>query len=203
MIANTTVSDYLFSLGSNSATPGGGAAACVAGAQGAALVAMVCRLTREQSDSVTRILSAADKARDKFIQLADDDIQCFDEVMNAYKLRAASAEEKAKKNQTIQQALKEAASVPARMIDETIALIPLTAELVEEGNRNLITDVGIAASLFECVLTSSKLNILVNIKHINDAQFISRFDDKLASSVEMIERTQDINNRVETILKHT
>lgn len=203
MIAQITLSDYLASLASNSATPGGGAAAGVAGAQGAALIAMVCRLTRNQSESVTRILSAADKARDKFIQLADDDMECFDEVMNAYKLRAGSAEEKAQKNQRVQQALKEAAAVPAKMIDETVTLIPLTAELVETGNRNLITDVGIAASLFECVLASSKLNVLVNIKYIDDAHFISEFDDRVASIVEMLEQTRDISNRVETILKQT
>lgn len=201
MIAQTTLSDYLASLASNSATPGGGAAAGVAGAQGAALIAMVCRLTRDQNEAVTRILAAADRARDKFMKLADEDMQCFDEVMNVYKLKASSVEEKAEKDQRVQQALKEAADVPARMIDETIPLIPLTAELIETGNRNLITDVGIAASLFDCVLASSKLNLLVNIRSINDTQFINKFDDRIASTVEMISQIRAINDQIEAILK--
>lgn len=201
MISQDTVSNYLAALAGKGSTPGGGAATGLTGAQAAALISMVCRLTRKNLEATKDILAAADIARDRFIQLAEKDMQCFDAVMTAYKTGAKTDGEKAHRNRQLQQALKDAATVPREMIDEGITLIPLIERLVEIGNRNLITDTGIAASLLECVLSSSRLNIMVNLKAIDDQEFVSSFDARLSSATEMMNRARDISNRVETILQ--
>lgn len=45
MIEDKTIRQFLDELASKSATPGGGSAAAIMGAMGAALVSMVCNLT--------------------------------------------------------------------------------------------------------------------------------------------------------------
>lgn len=201
MIGQDTVSNYLAALAGKGSTPGGGAATGLTGAQAAALISMVCRSTRKNPEAIKDILAAADMARDRFIQLADKDMQCFDAVMTAYKASAQTDGEQAHRSHQLQQALKAAATVPREMIDEAITLIPLTERLVEIGNRNLITDTGIAASLLECVLSSSRLNILVNLKAIDDQEFVDSFNARLTSTTELINRARDINNQIETILQ--
>lgn len=203
MIAKDAVSNYLESLASNASTPGGGAAAGMTGAQAAALISMVCRLSRKHTEVTEEILAVADVARGRFIQLVDADTQCFDEVMQAYKMKPQTDEEKAHRNHRLQQALKDAARVPLEMIDEAGKLIPLAGQLVEVGNRNLITDTGIAASLLECVISSSRFNVMINLNAIDDEDFVGSFEAKLVSATEMIEQAHDIYHQVEAILQQS
>jgi formiminotetrahydrofolate cyclodeaminase len=77
------LADFLSSLASEAPTPGGGTAAAVAGAMGAALTEMVVALTlaREKYASahaaVRPIGEAARAARAQFLVLAHEDAECF------------------------------------------------------------------------------------------------------------------------------
>ena len=90
--AARTVGGFLEALASDAPTPGGGAAAGVSGAIGAALIAMVGRLTagKEAFAAVEvrmhELIAEADAARIAFLELADLDATAFDGVMAAFKL---------------------------------------------------------------------------------------------------------------------
>ena len=91
-IGASTVEGFLGALASESPTPGGGAVAAVAGATGAALVAMVCHLTlgrqgyEEVEARLRDVLGEADGARTSFLELADrDDI--YNHPRHPYTLR--------------------------------------------------------------------------------------------------------------------
>src|SRR5438067_1336163 len=87
-----TVGDYLQRLGSSDPTPGGGAAAALTAATGAALIEMTANLTvgRQRYADVEQLAkSIAERAaalRQRFAQLGDDDEQVFQQVGAAYKL---------------------------------------------------------------------------------------------------------------------
>lgn len=91
MISSETINNYLTRLASREPTPGGGAAAALHAAQGAALVAMVARYTtgakyEQHAALVSRIIAAADELVDEALRLAEADELAFQGVIDSYKL---------------------------------------------------------------------------------------------------------------------
>src|SRR5581483_120286 len=87
-----SIADFLDQLASASPAPGGGSAAALAGALGAALVAMVCRLTigrknyQHLDQEFEKILTRADDLRADLMRLMDEDAEAYSHVMEAYQL---------------------------------------------------------------------------------------------------------------------
>lgn len=165
MPGETTVDAYLDALASRSATPGGGAVAGITGAQGAALLCMVCNLTKSDVDEIAAINQRASVAAHAFRQLASDDSERFNAVMAAYKLPKASRESQ------LQPALKAAAAVPLEVMRLAASLVPDSARLLKIGNPNLLTDTGIGALLLGTTMQAARLNVLVNLDAISDDAF--------------------------------
>ena len=90
MIKQSAIDKFLHDLASQNATPGGGSAAAIMGAMGAALVAMVCNLTigkKKYADvegEMRDLLAKAEALRHKLTGLIEDDVKAFDAVMGAY-----------------------------------------------------------------------------------------------------------------------
>ncbi|MGO4433660.1 cyclodeaminase/cyclohydrolase family protein, partial [Paenarthrobacter sp. RAF9] len=100
MISSETIQDYLARLAARQPTPGGGAAAALHAAQGAALVAMVARYTtgakfEQHAALVARVTAAADHLVDQALRLADADEHAFQAVIDSYKLPSDTDELKA------------------------------------------------------------------------------------------------------------
>ena len=89
---DTAVEPFLDALASSGATPGGGSAAAIIGAMGAALVSMVCNLTigkKKYADveaEMKTVLGKAEALRHKLTGMIEDDVKAFDAVMGAYGL---------------------------------------------------------------------------------------------------------------------
>lgn len=94
-----TLSAFLGDLGSNSPAPGGGAAAGVSGALGAALGKMVAELTLGKqkyaaySETAQNASEALTPLIERFFLLADDDAKAYLGYRNALALPKASEEE--------------------------------------------------------------------------------------------------------------
>jgi formiminotetrahydrofolate cyclodeaminase len=107
-MAGMTVAEFLETLASSSPTPGGGAVAALSAANGAAMIAMVGRLTvgkpgfEDVEDRMNGLILAADAARAEFLELADTDAHAFDGVMAAFKMPKETDEEKAARSAAIQ-----------------------------------------------------------------------------------------------------
>src|SRR5947209_1497512 len=120
MRADVALEGWLDELASNAATPGGGAAAGLLIATGAALVEMACGLTigrekfRDVENLMLRTRSAAGELRSQANCLRIDDSAAFDEVSAAYALPRATPEEKSFRTTEIQRALRRATEVPLR-----------------------------------------------------------------------------------------
>ncbi len=89
-IKDTEIEQFLDALASNAATPGGGSAAAIIGAMGAALVSMICNLTigkkkyAEVETELKDVLAKAEMLRRRLTGMIEDDVQAFDAVMAAY-----------------------------------------------------------------------------------------------------------------------
>lgn len=174
-----SLQSYLDELSSSSATPGGGAVAALTGAQAAALVSMVCNLTKrktaDNTDALTQeiktIKHRAEQARAQFDTLADEDIEGFKLVMAAYKLPKTNPEERSAQQLKLQIALKQAAHAPLETAVLAGSLSQDILRLSEIGNKNLITDVGIAALLVPAAIQSARMNVLINLSSMQDEKF--------------------------------
>jgi formiminotetrahydrofolate cyclodeaminase len=173
MISSETIDSYITRLASRQPTPGGGAAAALHAAQGAALVAMVARYTtgakyEQHAALVQRVTSAADGLAAEALRLADADEQAFQAVIDAYKLPADTDGLKATKTATIQAALAHAAQTPADLISVAGAVVDLATELFDVANPNVISDVAAAADAARAAATTARVNIDINVVAIKD-----------------------------------
>ena len=166
---------FLDDLASSAPTPGGGTAAAVAGAMGAALAEMVAALTlgREKyassHEAMRPIAEAAAAARTSLLDLSRQDSEAFDEVVAARRLPKTTDEEKAARDAKIAAANLRAAQVPLETARTAAGLLELIPELAEKGNPNAASDAGSAALLLEAAVQGALLNVAINLAGLSDS----------------------------------
>ena len=181
MTAKTeTIGRFLDELASDAPTPGGGGAAALAGAMGAALVSMVCNLTigkknyEAVSEDLKETLEQAEALRAELTKGIDEDVVAFNTLMGAYGLPRGSDEEKAKRSEAIQTALKTATLAPLHTCQICYDVIVLSKEAADKGNLNVISDAGVAVLAANAGLRSCALNVFINAKSIKDRDFAEK-----------------------------
>lgn len=176
-IKDTAVEPFLDALASQAATPGGGSAAAIIGAMGAALVSMVCNLTigkkkyAEVEGEMKDVLAKSEALRLKLTGMIEDDVTAFDAVMAAYGMAKESDADKAAREKAIQAALKQATEVPLRCCHAAREVIDLAAIASDKGNLNVISDAGVAVLAAYAALRSAALNVFTNARMITDKVF--------------------------------
>jgi formiminotetrahydrofolate cyclodeaminase len=191
------LADFLRALASEAPTPGGGTAAAVAGAMGAALVEMVAALTLSKEKyasahaAVHVIAEAASAARGNFSGLAREDSEAYDRVIAARRLPKESPEEKEERNRLLSVANRLATEVPMRTARAAVRLLAALPELVEKGNPNAASDAGSAALLLEAATESALLNVGINLAGISDATFVGQMQRETADLQTEAQRLRD------------
>src|SRR5688572_16114784 len=100
-IKDASIEKFLDELASQNATPGGGSAAAIMGAKGAALVSMVCNLTigkKKYADveaDMMAVLEKSESLRKQLTGMIEDDVSAFGTVMGAYGMPKETDAEKA------------------------------------------------------------------------------------------------------------
>ena len=180
MTTNSSIVTFLDDLASERPTPGGGGAAAVCGAIGAALVSMVANLTigKKNYEAVWEDLAAvnakAEALRAELTGAVEEDVVAFNSVMGAYGLPRATGEEKVNRAAAIQAALKDATLAPLRAVKVCFEVIRLSAAVAEKGNLNVISDAGVAVLCANAGLRSAALNVFINAKAIKDRDFAEK-----------------------------
>jgi formiminotetrahydrofolate cyclodeaminase len=191
-VRDTTVTDFLDALASDAPAPGGGAAVGVSVALGAALAAMVCRLTlgkkafEPDARFVQGALTSADELNHLAVTLAEDDARAFGEVSSAYRLPRSSDEERLARHDAIQRALVAAAEVPLAAAEAAHEVARLAESLVGRSNPRVASDLGVAAACARAGVVGAALNV-----HVNTALL----DDRGAAD--------DLDRRVDVVLRET
>lgn len=176
-LVDMAVSQFLSELASSAPAPGGGSVAALSGALGAALVSMVCNLTigkkkyANVEQEIRAILEKSENLRHKLIDLLQEDIQVYTAVSEAMKKPKDTEEEKAARHKILQKALKAATEVPLQVAETCAEVITLCQPVAEKGNKNAVSDAGVAILMAEAGLRSAALNILINLGWIEDQSF--------------------------------
>ncbi len=178
---------YLERLASADPTPGGGSAATLVGALGAALCAMVARITAAGDryaavrTQALAIVAEADALRARFLAAQAIDEEAYARVVSASALPKSGDEEKAARAAALQRALTGAAEAPlaaAGMGAEGIALARRAEAL---GNAHLVSDVECALAFFRASITASAANVRINHRFMRDEAVVRAQDDRLAA----------------------
>jgi formiminotetrahydrofolate cyclodeaminase len=176
---------YSDALASGGPTPGGGSAAALVGALGAALNSMVANFTvgREKFAAVDAqardLLAESEHLRADLERLTQADTEAYAQVSAAYKMPRDTDEEKAARQDAIQEALKAAAQVPMEAVRACHRVLEIANELLAVGNPNLITDVGVAARFALAALECATLNAEINLIHIKDRSYVEASFDSM------------------------
>lgn len=182
-IKDKSIDVFLDELASRAATPGGGSAAAVMGAQSAALTSMVCNLTigkpkyAEIEADMRALLEKSEALRHQLTGMIKADVDVFDKLMACYGLPKDSDEEKATRSAQIQTVLKEATIVPLECAKACAEAIALSRIAADKGNLGVISDAGVAVMAGYAALKSAALNVYINAGSIKDRDFA---DAKLA-----------------------
>ena len=198
MIIEQPVTRFLDELASSAATPGGGSAAAIMGALGAALVSMVCNLTigkknyAEVEPEMRSVLHDAEALRQRLADMVAEDIAAFNGLMAAYGLPKLTDEDKAVRSAAIQHALRAATEAPLACARACAEVIKLSMRAAEVGNRNVISDAGVGALAAQAALRSAALNVDINVPSLQDQAFAQACRDEmdalLASAVPLSEQ---------------
>lgn len=172
--ADRPIGSWLDELGSASPTPGGGAAAGVAAATGAALIAMVGHLTigKEGFEDVEArmraLVDTADTERTAFLALAEEDAEAFEAVMASFRLPKETDEEKASRTLRIQEAYEGAAAVPLQLATRSAALMEQAEDATAIGNPHAASDGYSAGTLLFAAALSAMANVRINAASLKD-----------------------------------
>jgi len=170
-----TLEDYLSELGSASATPGGGSAAMLVAAAGAALVAMVCRISAanpkfaHQREAAGRISEQADRLREEFLKGRHRDEAAFARVVAVQHLPKESDAQKTARSVALEQALQNAAAVPLELAGRMLAVMRLSVDALVIENKNLVSDLGCSAEFSSAAIRGCAYNVRINHKYMKSA----------------------------------
>jgi formiminotetrahydrofolate cyclodeaminase len=176
-IKDNRIEEFLDALASQAATPGGGGAAAIIGAMGAALVSMVCNLTigkkkyAEVEADMKDVLVKAEALRQRLTGMIEDDAKAFDAVMGAYGMPKETDADKEARDRAIQAALKLATDVPLACARAAREVIDLAETASGKGNLNVISDAGVGVLAAYAALRSAALNVWTNARMIADRTF--------------------------------
>lgn len=186
-IAEASVEAYHEALASRAATPGGGAVAAFAGASGAALIAMVGRLTVDRAgfedlrERMAALIAHADRAREEFLALAERDKEAFDRVMTAFGLPKETQTQRADRVDAIQRATEEAAEVPLVVARRARDLMELAEDATALGNPNAASDGAVAAASLWAAVEGGSYNVLINAASLTDEALAEALRSEVAA----------------------
>ncbi len=199
-IRSDAINGFLEGVAGEHPTPGGGSSAAVAGALGAALVAMVGRLTvgRGKYEAVAarmeELIAHVDAARERFLALADRDAEAFDRVMAAMKMPKETVEQMAARSEALGTASAEAADVPLRVARLALEVLALAIEAIETGNPNAASDGAAGAQVLAASARSAIYNVEINLGTLKDPAAVERLRSEVA---ELAARAADLLSRAD------
>ncbi|MCX4268261.1 MAG: cyclodeaminase/cyclohydrolase family protein [Lachnospiraceae bacterium] len=176
MTKPSNIEEFLTSLSSKSPIPGGGGACALGGAIGSSLGSMVGNLTLGKKkyaavqEDIQILLEKLSQNTAELLSLIEKDAAAFEPLSKAYALPKETEEEKAYKEQIMEQSLYQASLVPLEIMEKAYAGILLQEEMAEKGTRIAISDVAVGVMFLRSALLGGAVNVWINTKSMKDRE---------------------------------
>jgi formiminotetrahydrofolate cyclodeaminase len=177
LITTLPLATFLDELASGAPTPGGGSAAAIMGAMGAALVSMVCNVTigKKGYEAIESEMKAvrdeSEKLRLRLTAMVADDVAAFDGLMAAYRLPKTAEEDKSRRAEAIQFNLRAATETPLACARACAQVVALSKRAGELGFAGVVSDAGVGVLAANTALRSAALNVFINAPSLKDRAF--------------------------------
>lgn len=172
--AKQSIESFVQDLNSTKPMPGGGSAAAICGAMGAALAGMSAHMTAGKKkyaaveEKMQEIITATKKLQDEMLVMAREDADMYSLVLQAYKLPNATAEEANQRKQAIEEASKVAVVSSLKVTGACVRIMKLAYTTVVEGNPMMVTDGSASALLARACQQVAAYNVRINLRGVND-----------------------------------
>jgi methenyltetrahydrofolate cyclohydrolase len=193
-LSNWSLSEFLKKLSSEEPIPGGGSVAALAGALGAALIVMYCKIgasrknaTVNDQETLQKIRTLAESYQAQLTRLITDDSLAYGEVMQAFKLPKTSEEEIKARQSAIQKAFHQAAEVPLQTLHACLECLALIAEVSAHGSKSAFSDLKVAESMCQSGARGAIENVEINLPSIKDAETVRHLESRLGKYKETLE----------------
>lgn len=169
-LRDASVRAFLDALGAKSPTPGGGAAAGVTGALAAALAEMVVQFSvgkkslAPHEHTLKAALDKLQRTRAVMLELADEDAHAYARLNALMKLPESDPD----RQRAWSQAVTLCVQIPRAMLAASLDALRLMEELATCTNRQLKSDLAIAAVLAEATARASIHNTAINLGLLED-----------------------------------
>ena len=176
--------EFVEELASKAPVPGGGGASAFLGAVGTALGNMVGSLTVGKKkyaaveEEMQSLKQRCDVLQEEFLRLIDRDAEVFTPLAAAYGMPKNTEEEKREKDRVMEEALKEACSVPMEIMKRCCEAITLTKDFAEKGSVLAVSDAGVAAVFLKAALKGAALNVFINTRSMKDREYAAVLDEE-------------------------
>ena len=158
--------DWLAALAADGPAPGGGSAAAVAGAVGAALVGMTARLSARAWPDAAGVAVQADVLRERLTALAQRDADTY--VRALERLEHPEAIPPDRRDHELGAALAEAAATPLAIATAAADVAVLAAEASTRGEPRVQADAQAAVALAAAAARSAARLVEVNLAALED-----------------------------------
>ena len=178
------VNEFVDLMASDEPAPGGGSAAALEGALGAALTAMVCALTvgkKKYADVQELAIESQKKGNElkaQFVDVIDRDTEAFNAVSAVFAMPKDTDEEKAARKAAMQEALKGCTKTPFEMMELACQALELTRSVVGKLNASAASDLGVAALSLRAGIQGAWLNVLINIGSLKNKDLAADYKKK-------------------------
>ena len=191
-------SDFTDEVSRESPAPGGGSVSAQTGALAAALIAMVANLSfgkkeyLKNNEVILDIGNQAQLLKKELLILVDEDSNAFDKIMSAIKMPRKTENQKEERDAAITLATKHAIDIPFKTMELSMLVLTLSKKIMKIGNKNSISDAGVASEMSFAAIKGAYMNVLINLKDIYD----DSYRDKVLNKANKILKRSDSDIRI-------
>lgn len=188
---------FIKALAAPSPTPGGGSASALAGTMAASLAAMAIGITlkgkkyQHLSERFLPRLPRLEELQRRLFHLVQEDSEAYQSFLVAKKMPESNEEEKKKKEDEMQKATLRSIFIPLDTVKQALAVMEILPDLADNGNPNLISDVGVACHLGMAAVEGGALNVRINLQSIRDQEVHAAIIKELSAALEQAKKLRD------------
>ena len=181
LLSDNSIPDFLSLLSSNSPVPGGGGASALVGAVGISLGSMVGALTQKnpkysfEESEICKLVDRAEFLKSQLVACIDSDAEVFEPLSKAYRL----PKESPNRSLIMEECLKNAASVPMKIMQLCSEAIELHGLFAEKGSRMAISDVATGVVFCLSALEGAAVNVRINTKYMKNREYAEAMNTKV------------------------
>lgn len=191
--------DFTEVLASSSPAPGGGGAAALAGALGAALTHMVGALTVGKAkyapveEELRTLMARCQALRTQLLDQVEADEEGFLPLARAYHIPKDDPTRAA----ALEAASLAACAAPMQVMELCGEALDIAAIMAEKGSPLAVSDAGCAAALLKGAMEAASLNVFINTKGMADRQQASELNIRCLTMLDRYgQRAQHIFRQV-------